>query len=316
MKRKFPNLFIIGAPKCGTTSLAHWLSEHPQIYFYVGKGKDTKAEPHYWATDFDSYHKMDEKEYFEIFDNIDEKRYKYAGEASVCYLYSDTAIKNIEKNIYQPKYIVCIRNPVDMAYSLWLHQIREGIELITDSFLEAFRLSNERGKGNLIGVNSKLLKYIITCNNKRLNYKFVCSLGTQLEKLFKLVPEKRILVLILDDIKRDPKREWKNIVDFLKVEGNNRSSFPVLNRKKIPRNKILHKLYVEVMKFNAKTYGIRKKIGLVNLGLGEFLNRLAFTNHEEKRLTPEERKQLVEYFLPEIEKLENILGRKFDEWKK
>jgi hypothetical protein len=31
-KLKYPNFFIVGAPKCGTTSLHYWLSQHPEIF--------------------------------------------------------------------------------------------------------------------------------------------------------------------------------------------------------------------------------------------------------------------------------------------
>ena len=57
---KNPNFFIIGAPKCGTTSLATWLGSHPQIYFSPNK------EPHYFYSPYGQ--SMVEKEYLSLFD--------------------------------------------------------------------------------------------------------------------------------------------------------------------------------------------------------------------------------------------------------
>ena len=42
---KIPNLFIIGSPKCGTTSLANWLNNHPQIFM------SKRKEPEYFCDD-------------------------------------------------------------------------------------------------------------------------------------------------------------------------------------------------------------------------------------------------------------------------
>lgn len=44
-----PNFFIVGAPKCGTTSLAHWLAGHPQVFMSPVK------EPHFFNTDYQRY---------------------------------------------------------------------------------------------------------------------------------------------------------------------------------------------------------------------------------------------------------------------
>ena len=42
---KKPNLFIIGAPKCGTTFLYYYLRQHPDIFFPSFK------EPHFFGSD-------------------------------------------------------------------------------------------------------------------------------------------------------------------------------------------------------------------------------------------------------------------------
>lgn len=310
MKRKFPNLFVIGAPKCGTTSLAHWLSEHPQIYFYIGIGKEknSKVEPNYWASDLNLPNRFKREEYFNLFRSIDGS-IKYVGEASPWYLFSKTAIKNIENNIESPKYIVSIRNPVDMAFSLWLQTIRSGLELCIDDFLKAFNFSELRIKGKPVYWNSRL------ADPKLGAYFYVCSIGTQLENLFKTVPSERILVLVLDDLKENPRREWLRIMEFLQIYDDNRKEFPVYNEGMILRNRYFYKVYVQALKLSYKTINIRKKIGLVGIHAIDYLRGFLFKK-QRIDLDCNTRRILLEYLEPEISKIEKILGRKFNKWRK
>ena len=62
--RRLPDFFIVGAPKCGTTALYHYLSQHPSIYMPALK------EPHFFCRDFPSFGKIhDMNAYLELFDD-------------------------------------------------------------------------------------------------------------------------------------------------------------------------------------------------------------------------------------------------------
>jgi hypothetical protein len=113
---KYPNFFIVGAPKCGTTSLHYWLSQHPEIFMSEPK------EPGYFCTDLheeaDNFNN-DKKEHFKyrnkddylkIFEN--HKNKKIIGESSVRYFHSNQAPINIKNRTIKPKIIISIRNPV------------------------------------------------------------------------------------------------------------------------------------------------------------------------------------------------------------
>ncbi len=314
MRKRFPNLFIIGAPKCGTTSLAYWLSEHPQIYFYVGKGKDSKVEPHYWLRGFKNVVGFNSRDYFNIFDNINYSKYKYAGEASTLYLfYSGVAIKNIEEAVENPKYIVCIRNPIDMAFSQWMQHMKNGFELETTSFISAFNLSDWRKEGKYVKLNPNA-GYPPEVGD----YKGLCALGSQLENLFCIVNRERVLVLVLDDIKKNPREEWLRIMDFLQLSDDGRKDFPIYNEQRVLANKLLYySLYIPLTAIAVKTYKIRNKFGLTGLNLLEKFRKGVFAKPRKKRtLSLDERRILREHFIEEIEKLEYLLGRKFEDWKK
>src|SRR6476620_1237476 len=120
---KKPNLFILGAPKCGTTSMAYYLSQHPEIFVSPYK------EPHYFNLDSEYRFTFSEKQYLENFKNAT-SFHKYLVDASVWYLYSKVAVDEILKYNPESKFIVMLRNPVDMFYSLHQQLLFSGIENI------------------------------------------------------------------------------------------------------------------------------------------------------------------------------------------
>src|SRR5438477_11547979 len=107
-----PNFFILGAPKCGTTSMAKWLSDHPEIFMSADK------ELNYYNMDHKRSEIKNYQHYLYFFKKATEK-HKIIGEASVWYLFSKEAVPNILKDSNKEvKFLVMIRNPIQMAYSL------------------------------------------------------------------------------------------------------------------------------------------------------------------------------------------------------
>jgi hypothetical protein len=97
------NFFIVGAPKCGTTSLYFYLKQHPEIYL------PEKKVPHFFCTDFhkeiDEFHGFPKawnirslEKFHELFKDVGDE--KLIGEASTSYLYSSSAAKEIYR--YNP----------------------------------------------------------------------------------------------------------------------------------------------------------------------------------------------------------------------
>ena len=85
-----PNFFIIGAPKCGTTALYEYLRTHPRVFMPQIK------EPHYFAADFPTYRTIHtEPEYLRLFSPARPEQ-TAVGEASVFYLFSQVAVRNLE----------------------------------------------------------------------------------------------------------------------------------------------------------------------------------------------------------------------------
>ena len=98
-----PDFFIIGAPKCGTTALAHYLSEHPQVCFSYPK------EPYYWADDFPGIQRRfgirSLEKYLQLFEPSSSIKTAF-GEGSTIYLASSTAVDRILQFKPDAKFIV------------------------------------------------------------------------------------------------------------------------------------------------------------------------------------------------------------------
>ncbi|ADE14477.1 sulfotransferase [Nitrosococcus halophilus Nc 4] len=291
MKR--PNFFILGAPKCGTTSFASWLSAHPEIFMSSPK------EPRYFNRDFQSFFRPRSiKEYEQLFEAADEG-HLVVGEATTGYLHSLEAVPAILQYNADAKFLVCLRNPVHMVPSLYSQNLKSGIEKEL-SLERAWALQKERRRGVLVPR---------TCPDpKQLLYGPICSLGEQMERLFKLVSRERVLVILLDDMKIDPRREYRRALDFLGVGDDGRSHFPVENARQIPRYPRLAQ-GVRVAATVRKRLGIGKGTGVASI-VQSWNNRRAINN----LISPEMQEKLCIYFRDDVEKLSKLLGRDLTSW--
>lgn len=292
---KGPNFFILGAPKCGTTSLAAWLSEHPRVYMSPVK------EPHFFATDLRSVYKpRDLSSYLDLFSDAD--RFQVAvGEASTGYLYSRTAVPNILQSIADPRFIVMLRRPIEMAPALHSERLYWRQEHITD-FSEAWQLQDLRSRGE--GVTP-------LCRDPRLLlYGPICCLGEQLERLYRQVTRERVCVVILDDVKESPRREYLRVLNFLGVPDDGRMSFPVYNRAKERRFGRVATLIQVLGRVRSYLSGPRYR------GFG-LLNRMSRWNTrptQESAIGPDMECELKRYFATDVAKLGQLLGRDLSHW--
>jgi hypothetical protein len=120
MKRS-PNLIILGAQKCGSTSLRFYLSQHPDIYM-------KKEEIHFFKT----YWNRGVDWYLDLFKDREEK---YIGEKTPNYLYQPETPKRIKEVCPDVKFIILLRNPVNRAYSsYWFWRLHGYIHMIINSF--------------------------------------------------------------------------------------------------------------------------------------------------------------------------------------
>ncbi|MBA2556652.1 MAG: hypothetical protein H0V12_04785, partial [Chloroflexi bacterium] len=140
-----PDFFIPGAPKSGTSSMYEYLRQHPEIYL------PSLKEPRHFCPDQDSgsdrdglFFVRDRDEYLALYAGV--RGEKRIGDASVQYLYSRVAAERIREFNPDARFIVMLRNPVHMAYSLHGQRLAGGGEDIED-FGEALEAEADRREG-------------------------------------------------------------------------------------------------------------------------------------------------------------------------
>lgn len=287
-----PNFFIPGAPKCGTTALAQWLAVHPDVYF------SPRKEPHFFnRNEMPATRTL--AEYEALFSAAGD-RHKAVGEGSTHYLYSRAAVPRILDYSPEARFIVCLRNPVDMAPALHMECLRQGWETVR-SFEAAWRLQACRRTGQRVPP-------AVRSDPERLQYGRYCRLGEQLERLYARVDRKRVLPVLLEDMRADPGREYRRVLDFLGLPDDGRSRFPVVNTTRQTRSVALSQVIRRVtMARNA--LGLRK-----DWGIGDAVRRLNSRRSSDTSLSPGLRTELRDYFADDIERLAALLGRDLTGW--
>lgn len=293
-----PNFFIIGARKCGTTSMATWLGEHPSVFISPIK------EPSFFSEDLNHRHIKDWKTYINLFDKAGSE-HTAIGEASTAYLFSEAAVPAIEKEFRRPYYIVMLRNPVEMAYSLHGQEIRMLHEDIKD-FQKAWKLSPERRVGKHTPRGCK--------HSTILDYQSWCKLGEQLSRLYATVPADRRLVLVLDDIKENPRREYQRALDFLEVPSDNRQHFPVYNPAREWRSQSLGKIIRDMARGVTWAKHIAHILPKRSLGIIDTFMQISSRQHSRPPLSAELRAELREFYARDIQQMEDLLDRRFPSW--
>lgn len=293
--KNIPNLFIIGAPKCGTSSLIYYLSNHPQIF--VSKVK----EPHYFNKDSGHRYYFEEKDYLNLFSEANES-HSYLCEGSVWYMYSEVAIDEILRFNRDAKFIIMLRNPVSMFFSLHQELLFGGSEDIK-SATEAWEIQEQRRNGKKIPNG---------CSDPRLlQYGEACKLGKQALRVSQKVPEENLIFVLLDDLKSKTDSIYNEILKFLVVAPLSLESYDIINKKKGRISYTLSKVFIFLTK-------LKKKLGIKGgLGVLSTLNK-----HNVSQDVPIERAEiellkpiLSEYFKNDILLLEKVINKDLSYWK-
>ena len=310
-----PSFFIVGAPKSGTTSLYHYLDQHPEIFMSPIK------EPNYFATEIRAENVADDlrervdkdllelqgylrgpmhekrfgglvsewTDYLRLFQNA--RAEKALGEASVCYLWSKTAAAQIHSKIPQAKIILILRDPSEVAFSLYLQSVSQG--LIRRSFRETIEacLRNKSEKFSLL-------------------YPFL-ELGLyyeQVKRFLQLFPRQNILILFYEEYRRQQAEALAEIFRFLDVEKAFRpNTSERYLEPRIPR-------FITTIYF-LKRFGIWRHAADRNPRyLQPWLRDVSYRRREAVAMSSNDRDYLVAYYRTDIEQLSILLDRDLAAW--
>ena len=230
--RAKPNFFIVGAPKCGTTSLHEYLQRHPNVFMPFFK------EPHFFGSDlegsrFRQFRNKPER-YLKLF--RDARGEKRIGESSPWYLASQRAAEEIQAYDPAAKIIIMLRNPIDMMYSMWSQFRYSGNEQI-GSFEEALAAEADRRAGRRI----RRAAHCIT----GLYYREMARFVKQVPRYFERFGQENVMVLIFDDFRSDTPAAYRAVLDFLDLDPQDKMTFDIRNPNKEVRLEWLQKLIVD-----------------------------------------------------------------------
>ena len=296
-----PNFFIVGAPKCGTTSLYDVLRVHPDVFMPQMK------EPHFFGSDLqiasdllETPYIRDESSYLALFD--DAVGVNRLGEASTWYLFSKVAAQEIKAFNSQAKVIIMLRDPVEMIYSLhgqFLWTCNETLE----RFEQAWEVQADRRAGRSIPVESHF--------PQGLQYAEVASYSGQVQRYFEIFDRRDVTVILFDDFVSDMEGVYGQVLQFLEINPDFRPPFRVANVSKGLTNVALKRFFKTRPKLRWRLVSMMPR-GL-RLHLGRMTDRLT-PSTERQPLSDEMRARLCTHFVPEVQRLGELLGRDLSHW--
>lgn len=292
-----PNFLIIGAAKAGTTSIYHYLQQHPQIYMCPGK------EPRFFALEGE---KLDFRgltpginqtsvttleEYCQLFQEVTTE--KAIGEASTIYLSSSKAPDRIKYHLPDVKLIAILRDPSERAFSSYMHLVRDGYETL--SFDEAIEAEATR-----IQENWQPLWF----------YKERGFYGKQLQRYFSIFKPEQIKIYLYEDLAADSKAIFHDITRFLEVDATFTPDFTRKNVSGIPKNTLLQNLLTKKNPIKSVFKPLLPKPLRQSV-----LQSLAKQNLGAKPiLSQETRQKLIAIYREDILKLQDLIERDLSQW--
>jgi hypothetical protein len=198
-----PNFFIVGAPRCGTTSMYIYLWQHPEVYVSVHK------EPHFFGSDLSPLAGTvrEEELYLALFAGAG--GHPRVGESSVWYLLSERAASEIHAFAPDAKIIILLRDPVAMAHSLHSLYTRSGNEDLPD-FEEALAAEAERREGNRLPAGVYFPEGLI--------YTDVVRHAAKVERYLDAFGRENVHCVLLEDLVRDTAAVYRRTLEFLGID--------------------------------------------------------------------------------------------------
>lgn len=309
-----PSFLVVGANKGGTTSLYHYLKQHPEVYLSPLK------EPHYFSSDIlpqnfskaFAHNKLKDIEayvngsmeqdfhagfvrewdhYCKLFKNAGGA--KAIGELSTSYLYSTEAAANIRRQLGDIKIIICLRNPIERAYSHYRMNLWTGNSKAA-TFMEALREDAEHEPK--VWGNAHL-------------YTEIGMYYEQVKRYYDNFSPENIKVIFSESLRSNTEQVVRDLYTFIGVDsGFQPDTSQRYNEVFTPKFKGLT--------WFLNTTGIRPLIKRMSGdGLKKAVVKLLFKDKDDKGgITAEERAFLQQVYTEDIRRLSELLHTDLSAW--
>jgi hypothetical protein len=298
-----PNFLLLGAAKCGTTSLAHYLTQHPDVFFSTPKeplffeADYEKGLDHYWATYFRGWSGQ-----------------RAIGEGRVWNLYLPFVAARIRESLPEARLVAILRDPVERAYSHWWQRYSRGQESLDfAAAVTADRARIERGEGFEGEEGARRWNEgLVRGESPSTDHRVLLDLGfyaEQLERYRALFPAAQLQVVFYEDLAQRLPAMMSEIFGFLGVDpaAPVGDASPRNVRAETVRSPRARRLFLA-----AHSLGLRRLVPgplrRASLGLLERPGRRPAPD-------PGLRRELVAYYEPHTARLERLLGRDLSTWR-
>ena len=283
------DFFIVGAPKAGTTSLYHYLSEHPQVEM------SSQKEPDYFSDkaihEQGMYYAKNRVDTLDKYESLFvQKESVVYGEASVSYLFYENVAEDIKKYNPNAKIIIMLRNPIERAFSHYLMDYRLG--LISDSFENVLAKISKHKNAHLF-----YQQYIE-----------VSKYAKQIQRYLDFFKKENILFIDYEDFKKNVSKTVDQVYNFLNISTEFVADINTKHNTFImPKNKIIRLIYSFVFLRKILTF-------LFPVYLVKNIRVLLFKSDKKPELLKETRSLLSIIFNDDIKKMEEVLAKNYSKW--
>lgn len=285
-KFTWPNFFIVGATRCGTSSLYEYLNKTSGIFMSEIK------EPAFFSVSITRRKPIEnEDEYLELFKNA--KIEQPIGEASTRYFIDPKSPSLIKNKITNAKIIVLLRDPVERAFSSYLYYLRRENK-------EPFNMIMKRSmETNLTG------DYLLCLVVKGGMY------YEPVKRYIEAFGKDSVKIIFYEEFFTDIKNNFQDLLKFLGIESESPEIInTVFNEYKKPKNKT-SKL---VLSIDDLLWKIGIKSVLPFLPNRKNLENKYLESGEKPKMSEKEKQELIDFYQDDVEKLKNLLGRNLP-WK-
>jgi hypothetical protein len=287
-------LMIIGAPKCGTTSLKFYLSQHPEICSH--------QQPEMMYFTDDSIYAQGYQRSFERYFG-DGCRGKRILAKNVGIMYLPYGLNRLRDHNADLQIIISLRHPVERAYSAYWYARRRGWENL-QTFEEGIQADPSRFNNDVI------LARNCTYIDRSVYIKYLAYVYQEFNK-------DQVHIFLLDDIKFNPEKICESIYGFVGLPSTSISNYKRrINPAALPRYQSMTWL---LSSRNPLPTTLRRSVRrLIPDRLGDNLRKKALEANEIEfsppKMRDETRFRLIEYFKPYNRELSSLLGRDLSSW--